>query len=230
MIKKIVLSFLLFSTSVFAQNVEYAIPGGTIATGEQPCIEGYICLHSVTPQTFGIGSLSFPPPFLQIATPAQLAALNIIPVVETPQPGQATQNILGHSMQLINGVPTIVWTTAPFSAAQIAQNFFNSAISAGITITSASTPALNGTYGVDPGTRSNAQGLVFNYVNRGGFPHGASTYQYADINGGFHAVTLAQLQAIVNAGEDYVSDLGQALLTAQAGGVPNWPSANVTIP
>lgn len=59
-----------------------------------------------TTETFSLGKLSFPPPYLSSATPDDLAANGILAVVETAQPSPRHSS----TIELVGGLPTRVWT------------------------------------------------------------------------------------------------------------------------
>ena len=82
----------------------YAIPNGDGT---------YQYLDAATTSTFSIGSLSFPPPWLSKASSAQIAAMGILAVVDTPAPIGNFGSITS-SIQLLNGIPTVVWATTPY--------------------------------------------------------------------------------------------------------------------
>ena len=82
----------------------YAIPLG----GGQ-----YQYIDEFTDQTFSIGTLSFPPPWLRSSSPVDRASVGILAVVETSPPtgdfGSITRTI-----QVLAGIPTVVWVTTPY--------------------------------------------------------------------------------------------------------------------
>ena len=103
---------LFMTVSTAAMAATYAVPDNGQSAND--CVTGYICLPENTQQTFSIGSMSFPPPWLQASNPAQRASLGILTVVQTPQPAGNFSSV-SSSIQMVNGVPTVVWVTSPVS-------------------------------------------------------------------------------------------------------------------
>lgn len=110
---------------------------------------------------------------------------------------------------------------------------FKSAVAAGLAITSAGTPALNGTYPVDPA--SLAVTLMTQeqlYINTAGtFSNGLSTREWADLAGTYHLFpSTAEFTAFSEAIGKYYDGLETALATVQAGGAWAPPTASAGIP
>ena len=93
-----------------AYATQYVVPDNGKTAND--CVAGYVCLDDGTAQTFSIGALSFPPPFLKVATPGQLSALGILAVAQTAQPTGNFASVTS-SIQMVSGVPTQVWATTP---------------------------------------------------------------------------------------------------------------------
>jgi hypothetical protein len=117
-----------------------------------------------------------------------------------------------------------------FQAAQAAQASYNSAIAAGLAVTSTATPALSATYGIDAGAQFNITAETVSILTNGTFTNGQSTRNWADVSGAFHTFTVAQFKTFATAIAGYVDELAVALATAQASG-GGWtaPSASATI-
>ena len=229
MFKKIAIILLALSV-VPAYAITYAVPDNGAMAND--CFPGYICLDSETHQTFSIGAMSFPPPWLAVATDAARAQHGILRVVETAQPAGNFASIV-RSVQMVSGVPTVVWTTTPMptpTAGQLAQQQYNAAIVAGLTITSTGSSSLNGTYSITPQAQSNISGIVTSIAAGQGLPHGALTIQWLDAAGAPHAFTALQITAFGVAIRDYLYDLQITHATLAAGGSASWPAATVTIP
>lgn len=107
---------------------------------------------------------------------------------------------------------------------------YASALAAGISITSAGTPALNAVYATTTQAQNNVAGIAAGIASGQGLPHGAATINWPDAAGGLHAFTSAQFMAFADALRNYVYDLGVAEATLGAGGTAAWPSASATIP
>lgn len=81
---------------------------------------GYRYLDDGTTETFSIGEISFPPPYLKIAT--DLASRGILAAVDTPMPSGDFASITS-SFQMVNGVPTRIWVTTPAGVPQSVKNW-----------------------------------------------------------------------------------------------------------
>jgi hypothetical protein len=57
---------------------------------------------------------------LQYATDEQLAALGILPVVDVDQPADTDTHTFERSIELVAGVPTVVWTQRAWTADELA--------------------------------------------------------------------------------------------------------------
>ncbi|MDE2472656.1 MAG: hypothetical protein KGL35_29010 [Bradyrhizobium sp.] len=116
-------------------------------------------------------------------------------------------------------------------AAQQAQQTYAAALVAGLTITSTNTPALNGTYAIDPQTQTNITAEQVYIATRSTFTNGQSTKAWPDKAGAFHKFpSTAAFTAFAVAVAQYIDVLNTALETAQQGGNPSWPSTSVLIP
>jgi hypothetical protein len=56
---------------------------------------------------------------LQYATDEQLAAIGILPVVDTERPADTETHAVERSVELVAGVPTVVWTPRPWTADEL---------------------------------------------------------------------------------------------------------------
>ena len=126
---------------------------------------------------------------------------------QTGQPEGEADQILEWGSDL-GPQPTLAQMDAAYAAQQAAQALIaqaQAALSAGVTIQSASTAALNGTYACDPQTISDIQAeTVFLLVNGGQFTAGTSL-QWPDASGTLHTfTTAAQFQAWATAIARYV--------------------------
>lgn len=111
------------------------------------------------------------------------------------------------------------------SAAQVIQQNYASAIAAGLTTTSAATPALNATYSVDTTAQANITAIVTGIAAGLGLPGGGTTFEYFDITGAPHNFTAAQFASLAAAIRNYVY-----ALDLYAAGQGSLPSANASIP
>lgn len=117
---------------------------------------------------------------------------------------------------------------APSSVA-VAQGKLDAALTAGVTVTSTATPALNGVYAVDPPSQANISGIATGIAARSRLPGGGSTFNYGDISGGQHAFASADFLNFADAVEDFCYALYAAFEGDAIGGSPSWPSSALTI-
>jgi hypothetical protein len=101
------------------------------------------------------------------------------------------------------------------------------ALSAGLAVTSTSTPAVNGTYALDPVTQSKIAAMVLTIQVNGTFPNSMTAYPWPLLNGAF--VTFPNVTVF----KDWATALSNyvAVLDLYAAGAPGvaLPSASTTI-
>ena len=132
----------------------------------------------------------------------------------TPPPNTAVVPYAGQTIY----VPA---TPAP-SLSQQAQAM----LAAGLSITSTSTPALNGTYAADAITQSNVMAEMVSLLANAAFTNGTTTLAWPDATGAPHNFTAAQFKAFATAEGQFVGVLAPVIAT-NAGTLP---SASATIP
>lgn len=123
------------------------------------------------------------------------------------------------------------WPPAPTAAELTAQQLaaeIQAAYSAGLTITSTSTPAVKGTYGIRIQDQQTINAVETFVIKNNAFPGSSGTsLAYQDIAGNFHVFpSLAIWSEFANAVANYVADLKM-----YAAGAPgsSLPSKSVTI-
>ena len=118
-------------------------------------------------------------------------------------------------------------TAAELAAQQLAATVA-AAFAAGLTITSTSTPAINGTYAVDQSAQTRISAIETAILKNGAFPGSNGTQMaYPDISGKLTVFpSTALFSEFATAVADYVADLD--LYAAGATGA-TLPSASVTI-
>jgi hypothetical protein len=204
----------------------YAVPNGDGT---------YRFIDSATTQTFSIGEMSFPPPWLQNATADQRASNGILDVVNTTRPDDATNIVTGSSFQMIGGVPTQVWASTPRPAPtpltpiQIATNAYWAVMAAGCQISSYSTPAINGVYAITNSATSMITSEQVYIATTGKFTNGQTSHAWSDISGNRHVFpTTALFTAFAEAVAEYVDALDEALAVADEGG--GWVAPSMPAP
>lgn len=101
------------------------------------------------------------------------------------------------------------------------------ALAAGCQIVSSATPAVSGTYPLDPATNIRTNSIATYILLNNTFPGGATTYSRADINGTPHAFpSVSVYQEWASAIADYVSALDIIILTGEG----TLPAQPVNIP
>lgn len=106
-----------------------------------------------------------------------------------------------------------VWTfTAPVAPPQTLAEQAAAALSAGLAITSTSTPALDGTYAVDEAPQRRLNRVSVYLQINGVFPGGSSTITWLDTGGGKHVFDATQFKALASASGDYVAALDDVIL------------------
>ncbi|WP_175950389.1 hypothetical protein [Burkholderia sp. BCC0405] len=119
---------------------------------------------------------------------------------------------------------TVSFAPAPPSPPTPAQQF-TAAISAGLVVTCAATPALNGTYSVFDLDLSaiNSEAQFISLYSE--FTSGAATLSWLDTSGQAHSFPdTATFMAFAKAAAKYVSGCNQALIALQAGTSTTFPS------
>lgn len=109
------------------------------------------------------------------------------------------------------------------------QQLATAAMAAGLVVTSTSTPALNGTYGLDSNSQQNVIGTVTAILLTGNFPNGQTTMPWVDQNNVAHMwPSTTEFKAFATAFSTFVSNV--ALYAASNGAAGSIPSNEVTIP
>jgi hypothetical protein len=110
------------------------------------------------------------------------------------------------------------------------QQQYTAAISSGIVLTSTSTPALNGTYGVATTDQANISSEALFISTFQEFSTDTDTMGWADSSGAIHTFPNTTLfMAFAKASAQYVSACKQALITLTRGGTATFPSNAITI-
>lgn len=212
-----ILVAVLLALAAPVRATTYAIPNGDGT---------YTYLDPSTPTTFSIGGLSFPPPWLMQASDADRAAHGILTVVETPEPDHATNAVAGRSIQLVGGVPTVIWSSTSLSSQQQAAQQYAALIGTGtVSVVSTGTPSLSGAYGITLNDKVNISSIVAGIGAGQGVPGSGSSFVYLDAAGAPHVFTAAQFLPFAKAIRDYVYSFAMA-----AGGQGAVPTSPITIP
>ncbi|KAA1013042.1 hypothetical protein FVF58_09635 [Paraburkholderia panacisoli] len=131
---------------------------------------------------------------------------------------------IGPEWGVVNGtlttLPVVVSTP---SLAQQAQG----ALSAGLTITSTGTPALDGVYSVNSTAQQNITATQLYVTVNGKFPGSSGTMSWSQANGSVVTFpSVAEFQAFASAVASYVADLQEIILTNSG----SLPEATATLP
>lgn len=98
-------------------------------------------------------------------------------------------------------------------------------IGTGLTITSTSTPALDGTYSVGATAQQQINAEVTSILLNDTFADGSSTIEWLDVTGASHAFTIAQFKTLATAIAAFVS----ACVKVMNGQVMTLPATTATI-
>jgi hypothetical protein len=110
------------------------------------------------------------------------------------------------------------------------QQQYSAAISAGVVVTSVSTPALNGTYGVSTNDQSNISSEALFIASFQEFSTGVDTMGWADSSGVVHTFPdTTTFMAFAKATAQYVSACKQTLIVLTSGGTATFPSNVISI-
>jgi hypothetical protein len=100
------------------------------------------------------------------------------------------------------------------------------ALAKGLTISSKSTPALNGTYNISPGSQQKMNAVALYIAVNQKFPGGSLTFPWLDVSGTSHIfLNTPEFFAFATAVADYVAQLDMIIAT----GAGTLPASSVTI-
>lgn len=102
-------------------------------------------------------------------------------------------------------------------------------INSGLQIVSDASPALNGTYAIDPATMASLGSLARDVASGMGFPLGTATYVYNDLFGGPHTFTTTQFTSLYIAMRNYLTTLNIAVTDLANGNFASLPPQPQTI-
>ncbi|CAG9252426.1 hypothetical protein BDI4_340058 [Burkholderia diffusa] len=104
------------------------------------------------------------------------------------------------------------------------------AIAMGLAVTSTTTPALNGTYGISEVDAANISAEAQFIALYSEFTNSATTFPWADASGQPHTFPdTATFMAFAKAAAQYVSGCKQTLIALQAGNAASFPSNAITL-
>lgn len=122
--------------------------------------------------------------------------------------------------------PYVVPPVVPSPGAALAAEA-GAAFAAGLAITSTGTPALNGTYAIDPATQAHIQAEVISILLNSTFADGSTTVVWPDMAGNTHTFgSIAEFKQFAAAVAAYVA----ALFKVGNGTLTTLPAATATIP
>lgn len=99
------------------------------------------------------------------------------------------------------------------------------ALSAGVTVESASTPAINGTFSCDRLSQMDIIAIETSLNAGKGFPGGVSQFNYPDVDGAMHSFNVDSFSNFAAAIRDYV----YALNSVVSGASTTLPESSITI-
>lgn len=114
---------------------------------------------------------------------------------------------------------------APPTSEPTATDQYQTAMTQGIKVTSSSTPALNGTYGVSSNDQSNVSSEALYISTFQEFTTGTDTINWQDLSGAIHIFpNTALFMTFAKATSQYVSACKQTIMTLTNGGTATFPS------
>lgn len=116
-------------------------------------------------------------------------------------------------------------TPAPPAGPTVLQQQASAALFAGIQLTSIATPALDGSYAVDPGTVARINGIIATIAGGLGLPGGGATFLWKDTSGGDRAFSQTNFKNFAAAVMNYSYTLNRII----GGTVLALPDFNITI-
>jgi hypothetical protein len=148
-----------------------------------------------------------------------------------PGPANVVIDLATRSLVPSNDPAYVAWlgsgnTVQPAAPLLPYQEFDKRLRVTGLTITSTSTPALNGTYRIDASAQQTIAAIYSGVKGGDGVPGGGATFTFLDSAGAPHNFTPDQFTAFAKAVRDYVYALDMAAMQPS----PVWPSASVAVP
>ena len=101
--------------------------------------------------------------------------------------------------------------------------------SSGVTVTSTSTPAINGLYDIDPVSLSKISGLATGIAAGRALPGGGLTFNYPDASNTMHAFNNATFMDLAAAIEGFIYNFEQALYSLVNGQPATLPAPTLSI-
>lgn len=129
----------------------------------------------------------------------------------------------------ISAAQNVIAGFDPNGAQATAQDTFEQALAAGITLTWTVSTTLNDTYAIDEATQIRMLTERVSVAVNNAFTNGTTTLQWYGMTGTLHSMTMAQAGAFVKTVWQYLTALFVARATALGGGTPSWPLPNITI-
>jgi hypothetical protein len=125
-------------------------------------------------------------------------------------------------------LPTLINSTADLYVVMATQ-VVPALLSAGVTIASTGTPALNGPYTLDPISQVQITAIGAGIAAGKGLPGGGGTFNWPTATGTLVAFSSANFLNFATALETFLYNFNQALMALTAGGVATLPSTSITI-
>jgi hypothetical protein len=146
-------------------------------------------------------------------TPDAASGTKVLTVFAEPQ--AITNDKPGYAEIADNDARYLAW-----QALQAAVAAAEALIAGGVQIVCTSKPALNGTYSVDPASKTNIDGIYAGIKGGDGLPGGGATFNYPDVTGAMHAFDATTFPGFAKAVRDFAYQVAQG----------ETPSQPVTIP
>lgn len=116
--------------------------------------------------------------------------------------------------------PYVMPVPTPPTAAQLLAQQAQTALGAGLTITSTSTPALDGVYACDPTTIGFVNSEINAILLNATFADGSTALEWPDMTGALHLYTIAQFKTLAVALGEFVSGIRKCVIGATGATLP----------
>lgn len=121
-------------------------------------------------------------------------------------------------------------TVQPYVApTPTAQQIYESALSAGLTVNWTVSTSLSAIYDIDKAMQFNITAEQVSVLTNNVFANSQTTRNWPDKSGSYHLMTIAQFKKFSTAVAQYVDQLASCLVASEQGQTPTWPSSTVTI-
>lgn len=216
--KRILAILLALPSMAQAQSANDLVQAWLANAGKPGVVAGYsTCSPSPTPVVGSDGICSWNATALGTQpTVAQLQAMASAWTAQQSAKTAATAALQTYSAQIAKGLTVVCASNATICTSDLAGTYTVPVVN------QPPTPA-------NSAAQNNITSIETSIAAGRGLPGGGSTFSYFDVSGTAHSFSSAAWAEFATAMRDYSYALQVALITAQAGGTPSWPSTTVTL-